>query len=260
MKPKKKKVVEQEYSDSESSSTMYSNDDTDAIISGNFTHVTAAVEAPLASVKSPQEITNDDDDSTSPRNPDGTPWKNTLKGWTNPPSKKTMFKGTKIIMRIPERSDCWRKTCHRFVQDNAPYHWQKVTGDFKATVKVSGAFSEMYQKAGIMVRLDAENWILTGMEHFGNRVHHSTVYTVDYTDWTLTALPPNSENTGVWFCLKRVGNTYEAFYSLDNQKWILTRQGQFTERPVLYVGLCGASPTSLEYRVTFDYYSCTSAV
>ena len=182
-----------------------------------------------------------------------------MKGWTNPPSKKTVFKGTKIIMRVPERTDCWRKTCHLHVQDNAPYHWQKVTGDFKAIVKISGTFSEMYHKAGIMVRLDAENWILTGMEHFGNRVHHSTACTVDYTDWTISALPPNSENTGVWFCFKRQGNTYESFYSLDNQKWILTRQGQFTERPVLYVGLCGASPTEVEFRVTFDYYACTSA-
>jgi regulation of enolase protein 1 (concanavalin A-like superfamily) len=96
------------------------------------------------------------------------------------------------------------------------------------------------------------------MERFGNRMHHSTAFTVDHTDWSLTALPLDSENVGVWFCCRRQGNTYETFYSLDGNKWILTRQGQFTERPVLYVGLCGASPSNRDFRVTFDYFSCSS--
>lgn len=210
--------------------------------------------------KKKQSLSLDDDETPGPpRNIDGSLWKNTLKGWHHTPSKKVVFKGTKIIVRVPERTDCWRKTRHNFVMDNAPFHWQKATGDFKAIVKISGGFADMYNKAGIMVRLDEENWILTGMEYFNNRVNHTTSYTVDHTDWSLAPLPENSERVGVWFCFKRIRNTYETFYSYDGLKWVLTRMGQFTERPVLYVGLCCACPSGKEFRVTFDCFSCSSA-
>ena len=147
---------------------------------------------------------------------------------------------------------------HKFNRVNAPFHWQKVTGNFKAVVKVSGGLKETYSKAGLMVKLDDENFVFTGMEHFNNRVNHSTSHTVGHTDWSLAALPPGSEDTGVWFCYNRMGGTYECYYSFDGVKWILTRMGKFTERPVLYVGICCASPSAKGFRVTFDYYACKS--
>jgi uncharacterized protein len=187
-------------------------------------------------------------------------WKNPLKGWYNKPDKKVVSKGSKIIMRVPERSDCWRKTrqgiLHRTI-NNAPFHWQKVTGDFQAIVKISGGFSKDYDKAGIMVRLDEEHWILTGMEYCNERVNHATSVAMDHSDWSIAPLPGNAEKVGVWFCFKRLGNAYECFYSLDANTWIQTRQGLFTEQPVLYVGIACACPAGDEFRVTFENYQCT---
>jgi regulation of enolase protein 1 (concanavalin A-like superfamily) len=190
----------------------------------------------------------------TPRNQDGTLWKNPLNRWTNKPKKKIKEVNSQIIFKVPEKTDCWRKTRHNFIMDNAPFHWHKVTGDFEAIVKVSGDFGRMYDKAGIMVREDAENWILTGMEFFNKRVNHSTCVTRDFTDWSLSPLPEGSEDHGIWFCIKRVGNSYETFYSLDSKRWIQTRQGIFSDKAVLKVGICCACPMGDEFKVTFEGY------
>jgi regulation of enolase protein 1 (concanavalin A-like superfamily) len=190
----------------------------------------------------------------TPRNQDGTLWKNPLNRWTNKPKKKIKEVNTQIIFKVPEKTDCWRKTRHNFIMDNAPFNWHKVTGDFEAIVKVKGDFGRMYDKAGIMVREDSENWILTGMEFFNKRVNHSTSVTRDYTDWSLSPLPEGAEKHGIWFCIKRVGMSYETFYSLDGKRWIQTRQGVFSDKAVLKVGLCCACPMGDEWKVTFEGY------
>jgi regulation of enolase protein 1 (concanavalin A-like superfamily) len=190
----------------------------------------------------------------TPRNQDGTLWKNPLNRWTNKPKKKIKEVNSQIIFKVPEKTDCWRKTRHNFIMDNAPFNWHKVTGDFEAIVKVSGDFGRMYDKAGIMVREDAENWILTGMEFFNKRVNHSTCVTRDFTDWSLSPLPEGAEKHGIWFCIKRVGNSYETFYSLDSKRWIQTRQGLFSDKAILKVGICCACPMGDEFKVTFEGY------
>jgi regulation of enolase protein 1 (concanavalin A-like superfamily) len=196
-----------------------------------------------------------EDPLPSPRNPDGSlVWKNPLNRWTNKPKKKVKEVNSQIIFKVPEKTDCWRKTRHNFIMDNAPFMWQKVTGDFEAIVKVSGDFGRMYDKAGIMVREDEENWILTGMEFFNKRVNHSTCVTRDFTDWSLSPLPEGSEKKGIWFCIKRVGNSYETFYSLDSRRWIQTRQGVFSDKAILKVGICCACPMGDEFKVTFEGY------
>jgi uncharacterized protein len=206
-------------------------------------------------VKKPVELIEDEplECPGTPRNPDGTVWSNPLKAWANKP-KKVKEIGAQIIVKVPTKTDCWRKTRHNFIMDNAPYYWHKVTGDFQVLVKVRGQFSKMYDKAGIMIRLDEENWILSGMEHFNDKMNHSTCVTRDFTDWSLAPLPENAEKVGIWFCLKRMGNAYESFYSIDGKVWVQTRQGLFTDRPVLKVGIVCACPMGDPYKVTFEYY------
>lgn len=200
---------------------------------------------------------NSDDEHVAPlRNLDGTPWKNVFKAWMNKP-KKVKSEGTCItVPRVPQKSDCWRKTRHNFILDNAPFYWHKVAGDFEVVCKLSGTFSSMYDKAGLMVRLDAENWVTSGMECFNDMMNHSTCITKDVTDWSLAPLPPNVEKDGIWFAIKRIGDSIEAFYSLEGRKWVQTRQGIFSKAPVLKVGIVCACPMGEPFKVNFDMYRC----
>lgn len=201
--------------------------------------------------------TTDDETGEIPRNLDGTIWKNPLRGWNNTPrGKARQALGTQITMQIPPKTDCWRKTRNNFNRDNAPYHWHKATADFEVTCKIGGNMSTMYDKAGIMVRLDESNWILSGMEFFNNQMNHSTSVTKGHTDWSLTPLPKNAQKVGIWFKVRRVGESVECSYSFDSEKWVMTRECSFSARPVLYVGICGGSPIGDGFRGSWEYYRC----
>jgi regulation of enolase protein 1 (concanavalin A-like superfamily) len=121
-------------------------------------------------------------------------------------------------------------------------------------VKITGKFGSMYDKAGLMVRLDEENWILTGLEYFNDRINHSTSVTRDFTDWSISPLPDVAQDAGAWFCFKRNGKWFETFHSIEGKSWVQTRQGFFTDQQKLQVGICGACPTGTGFKVLFDHY------
>ena len=187
-------------------------------------------------------------------------WKNPLKGWYNRPDKKLVQKDTKLILKIPIRTECWRKTRHNFCRDNAPFHWQKISStNFTALVNVSGAFENTYDKAGLMIRIDESNWCTAGIEWFENIPHAATCVTIDSTDWSLVPLPKQAEKAGVWFAMRRCNEYIEMFYSFDGTtNWIPLRQAKFTSttnQPV-YVGIFGCNPLGkVEFRATYDFFN-----
>jgi regulation of enolase protein 1 (concanavalin A-like superfamily) len=66
----------------------------------------------------------------TPRNVDGTLWKNPLNRWTNKPEdNKITEAGTRIAVLVPAKTNCWRKSYPHphVIQDNAPYYWHKVS-------------------------------------------------------------------------------------------------------------------------------------
>lgn len=187
-----------------------------------------------------------------------------LKGWYNKPEKKVVVRDSKIIMRAPPGTDCWLKTKQGLLQqsrtiNNAPFHWQKVTGNFNLLVKVSGGFCSDGDKAGLMVRLNEEEWVFTGMEFYNQQMNQFVSVASGFSDWSISPLPEKSEKAGVWFCIKRTEGLYECLYSLNAEKWVQTRQFMFSEEPTLYVGVACSCPQGDEYRVTFENYSCNKA-
>ncbi|GKY94990.1 hypothetical protein MPSEU_000463600 [Mayamaea pseudoterrestris] len=186
------------------------------------------------------------------RNMDGTLWKNPLRFWKN--KAKVEIEGAAIIMRVPGRTDFWRKTGGASVADSGAFYWHKITGNFELIVKIASTMSSDMDKAGLMIRLDESNYIMTGMEAFAGRVYNSSLVAIDATDQSLCLLPKGAEKQGIWFCFKRYHNSYECFYSYDALVWFQTRQGVFTDRPVLSVGIAAACPSGNTFKANFEYY------
>jgi regulation of enolase protein 1 (concanavalin A-like superfamily) len=185
----------------------------------------------------------------------GVNWKSPLKFWRNKPVKKVTEEGMTISFQVAEKTDYWRKTRGGFILDNAPFYWHKLTGDFEVFAKINAELTTNYDKAGLMVRLDEENWVFSALEFYEDRVHHSTSVTKDFTDWTLSLLPEGSEKEGVWISIRRYKSLISCSYSLNNgREWTTTRECVFTERPVLNVGVAAACPMGKEFKVTFERY------
>ena len=190
-----------------------------------------------------------------PKNPDGSPWKNPLKFWTNKPKQLNEI-GAKCIMKPTKGTDIFCRTKDSLT-DNANFYWHKYDGDFNVVVKIKGDLNAPYDKAGIMLRQDERNWCLSGLEYFGGRLCLSTCITRGITDWSLSPLADetSARENGVWIAIKRQEGRIACFYSLDLTEWVQTRMGPFEVDDTLKVGIACTCPAGEPYKVVFERYS-----
>ena len=76
--------------------------------------------------------------------------------WYNEPAVWAANDDT-ITVTAEHDTDFWRKTHYGFIRDNGHFYYQEVVGDFRCEVKVSGGYAALYDQAGLMVRLDADD-------------------------------------------------------------------------------------------------------
>ena len=172
--------------------------------------------------------------------------------WLNEPATWKDQNDVLTVHTAP-KSDFWRKTHYGFVRDNGHFYSQTVTGDFIAEVKVSGNYHDLYDHAGLMVRLDEATWIKCGIEFFEGSQHVSAVVTRDYSDWSV--IPASQNPPGLWLRVTRHGESIEIKYSFDGQSYMLLRQAHLTDAPTLSVGPMCASPEGNGFDATFEAFS-----
>ena len=76
--------------------------------------------------------------------------------WSHTPERLSVIIGFK--------TDFWQSTFYEFQRDNGHFYQTEVEGDFSAEVLVNGYYEELYDQAGLMLRVDALNWIKAGIE------------------------------------------------------------------------------------------------
>jgi regulation of enolase protein 1 (concanavalin A-like superfamily) len=211
--------------------------------------------APPAVVKSAASDLEDGVTDKMARNPDGSVWKNPLKYWTNKPKQGVNEVGAKIILRPTKGSDVFCRAGDS-ITDSANFYWFKFEGDFNVLVKIKGDMNAPYDKAGIMIRQDERNWVLSGLEYYGGRMCLSTCITRGVTDWSLAPLADQKQASeeGIWIAVKRQENRIACFYSHDLKEWIQTRMGEFEAADTLKVGIAAACPTGEPYKVVFERF------
>ena len=160
--------------------------------------------------------------------------------WLNePPSWETA--GDVITVVSGAKTDFWRRTHDGGVRDTGHFYHRPVTGDFRAEVQVAGEYRDLYDQAGLMVRLDETTWLKCGIELVNGVQQASVVLTREYSDWSVVPLPTNPPAVGVR--VTRHGGTFEVHYSAGGEPQTLLRQAFLTDSPTVHVGVAAASPT-----------------
>ena len=90
------------------------------------------------------------------------------------------------------------RTHYGFVRDDGHSRLTPAPGDFSATVAFRGDYETLYDQAGLMLRIDGENWIKAGVEFVGGRRMLSVVVTRDFSDWSTTPAPTEAQ----WLLLR----------------------------------------------------------
>lgn len=108
--------------------------------------------------------------------------------WFNEP-EQWEIKDNTLSMFVTPQSDYWRISHYGFTVDDAPFYYSTYGGEFEVKVKITGDYQARFDQAGLMLRIDHENYIKTGIEFVDGKFNLSTVVTHKTSDWSVIALP-----------------------------------------------------------------------
>jgi regulation of enolase protein 1 (concanavalin A-like superfamily) len=172
--------------------------------------------------------------------------------WYNEPPEWSESEDA-LTVTVAGDTDFWRHTLHDFVADDAHFYHREVSGDFTATVKLTGEYETQYDQAGLMIREDESTWLKCGVELLDGTQQAGAVITRDVSDWSV--LPLESDPESAWIRVERIGSAVEVSYSLDGETFTLLRQGYLSDAERLQVGPMAAAPQGEGFKVTFEHFS-----
>ena len=172
--------------------------------------------------------------------------------WLNPPQ---IWSADDAQLRVTTdaNTDFWRKTAYGFIRDSGHFFGTQIDGDFTAQVQVSAQYASLYDQAGLMVRIDAENWIKCGVEFSDGQLLLSTVLTVDKSDWAVSVAPPMPD--GFWLRVTVAQGVIRVQYSTDGTLWPLLRLAPFPVAARYLAGPMCCTPERGGLEVVFSHFS-----
>ena len=175
--------------------------------------------------------------------------------WLNEPASATVS-GSKLTVRARSKTDFWRKTFYGYITDNGHFFHLPVSGDFVFEARVDGQYAALYDQAGLMVRIDAQNWVKCGTEFFDNSRHASVVFTREFSDWsTMNDLATSGP---VWWKVVRKPDSLETLCSSDGRNFTSVRMGYLVPSASADVGIMCAAPEGGGFQCVFDNLKLTA--
>ena len=172
--------------------------------------------------------------------------------WFNEPAEWSISDG-RLSMSVTPKSDYWRISHYGFTVDDAPFYYAEYGGEFEAKVKVSGEYKTRFDQAGLMVRIDHENYIKAGIEYVDGRYNLSTVVTHHTSDWSVIALDKPVE--AIWIKAVRRRDAVEIFYSFDDKEYTMMRNAWMEANRPVKIGMMGASPDGNGFNASFSDFT-----
>ena len=171
--------------------------------------------------------------------------------WFNEPENWTIENGT-LVMDVTPQSDYWRVSHYGFTVDDAPFLYTLRGGEFEVKVKISGKYKERFDQAGLMLRIDKENYVKAGIEFVDGKYNLSAVVTHGTSDWSVIKL---EEPVGfVWIKAVRRLDAVEIFYSFDDKEYTMMRNCWMQDNTPIMVGMMAACPDGNGFEATFEEF------
>jgi regulation of enolase protein 1 (concanavalin A-like superfamily) len=156
-------------------------------------------------------------------------------------------------------TDFWRETFYGFTRDSGHARLHPVSGDFTAGVTVRGAYETLYDQAGLMLRIDAANWIKTGIEFTDGLMHFSVVVTRGVSDWSVIPLPDAKPVDDVMVRLTRHGDAVRVQFSVAGSPWQMARLCPFPATDAR-IGMMACSPQRAGFEASFADFTVGPAI
>lgn len=174
--------------------------------------------------------------------------------WFNEP-EQWEIKDNTLSMFVTPQSDYWRISHYGFTVDDAPFYYSTYGGEFEVKVKITGDYQARFDQAGLMLRIDHENYIKTGIEFVDGKFNLSTVVTHKTSDWSVIAL--DKPVPYIWIKAIRRLDAMEIFYSFDDKNYTMMRNAWLQDNSPVMVGVMGASPDGKGFNAKFEHFKVT---
>lgn len=153
------------------------------------------------------------------------------------------------------KTDFWQSTWYGFRRDTGHFLGLEAPADFSATLVFDGAYEELYDQAGIMIRVDENNWIKAGIEYSDGVRNLSTVVTRGgHSDWSMVAAANLLGEQQVR--LTRIKDSVFVHFLTRNEEWQLMRLCAFSEDNAK-VGPTACTPERSGLKVRFSHFEIT---
>ena len=171
--------------------------------------------------------------------------------WFNEPENWTI-KNNSLTMQVTPQSDYWRISHYGFTVDDAPFIYTTRGGEFEVKVKISGDYKVRFDQAGLMLRIDKENYIKAGIEYVDGKYNLSCVVTHHTSDWSVIELDKPVE--AVWIKAVRRLDAVEIFYSFDDVNYTMMRNCWLADNSPGMVGMMAACPDGNGFEARFESF------
>lgn len=171
--------------------------------------------------------------------------------WFNEPEKWTV-ENQALSMFVTPKSDYWRISHYGFTVDDAPFYYALYGGEFEVKVKITGDYKNRFDQAGLMLRIDEQNYIKAGIEFVDGVYNLSTVVTHKTSDWSVIAL--EKPVPFIWIKAVRRLDAVEVFYSFDDKTYTMMRNAWMQDNIPMMVGVMGACPDGDGFNVKFENF------
>jgi len=173
--------------------------------------------------------------------------------WFNEPRHE--FRLGRLHLATSPDTDFWQRTHYGFRRDNGHALLTPVTENFCMIVRTVFRPRLQYDQCGLMVRLDAENWIKASTE-FESPDHSrlgSVVTNLGWSDWATVDLSGPVEE--MWYRIQSRGQDFLLEFSRDGQTWSQLRIAHLHQAfETLAIGPYACSPMQGSFEAEFDHY------
>ncbi|KQY49502.1 regulation of enolase 1 [Rhizobium sp. Root491] len=165
---------------------------------------------------------------------------------------------TGLSLTTEANTDFWRETHYGFTRDSGHFLGVTLADGFTASVRVQGEFRSLYDQAGLMVRIDENRWVKSGVEFTDGERFLSTVITDGKSDWSVSQPFKELEDFYIRITLKE--GTMRIQASSNGSIWPLLRLAPFPKVSHYFVGLTACTPERGGLDVRFSEFSVGAAI
>ena len=182
--------------------------------------------------------------------------------WFNEPARFKVGHGLEI--HTDAGRDFWQNTHYGFQHDDGHCLLTDVEGDFEITTHVAFQPKQRYDQCGLIVRIDAKNWLKASTEYENDEISRlgSVVTNLGYSDWATQDIP--SVHREMWYRISKRGSDFlvEGAFAgegaFDGQQWFQMRIAHLHALPAqLAAGVYACSPLGQDFACTFSMLSIT---